>query len=603
MRTTSVVAAAAFVIVLGGISAGGLSVAAAAATPQATSIPVLTWHELNNGCASSAPVCNASDPESVSTAQLTAELAYLKAQNYHTVTPAQYLAWAQGSNPILPTNPIFLVADNGIENFVAGAQPILKADGFTMAVAVITGFADGASGTCKEPAFEPGCPSANKNWDATWSQLKALSSSVYSFITESGTAGHFVQTYDPNCTAFYACMLPNETTAAYESRVSLDLSAGQAEIVSKLGAARFNSGLWVVPYSDAGYKPCTDTGCTPQQYDGPPGWLTSWTASTFPVAFVEDAFRNGLQHERFRIDVQGWMTQAEFQSMLSQDVATGDFTLTNTPPPAPLPPPPPPPPTSTAYVAAIPVLSLDSATMTATQVEGDLSYPFSQGYHTISAASYASWAAGNTVALPANPILLTVTGGNNALLTAITPYLVSDGYSAVDFVSTQQADAGGTSATWAQLAALTSSAWQFSFSSGAAGGTLVASDPSTCNIYYACQASGETAAAYQARVANEVGAGRLALDNTLWMQTVNDSLWSAPFGDAGQAGVEYNGPSGWLAQWTGNVFPVVFVSSGANGNGEHNVLPLTGSTSQATFTSTLASDLAAGTFNGPPSAG
>jgi hypothetical protein len=221
-----------------------------------------------------------------------------------------------------------------------------------MAVAVITGFADGASGTCKEPAFEPGCPASNKNWDATWTQLKALSTSVYSFITEAGTAGHFVQTYDPNCTAFYACLVPKETTAAYESRVAHDLSAGQAEIASTLGAAHFNSGLWVVPYSDDGYPACSGPSCTPQAYDGPSGWLPSWTASTFPVAFVEDAFRNGLQHERFRIDVQGWMTQTEFQSTLSQDLALGDFTLTNTPPPTPL---------------------------------------VAQGYNTISAASYASW--------------------------------------------------------------------------------------------------------------------------------------------------------------------------------------------------------------------
>jgi len=46
---------------------------------------------------------------------------------------------------------------------------------------------------------------------------------------------------------------------------------------------------------------------------------------------------------------------------------------------------------------------------------------------------------------------------------------------------------------------------------------------------------------------NDVGAGRLELDNQLWMQTVNDFMWSAPFGDAGQAGQQYNGPAGWLS--------------------------------------------------------
>jgi hypothetical protein len=251
-------------------------------------------------------------------------------------------------------------------------------------------------------------------------------------------------------------------------------------------------------------------------------------------------------------------------------------------------------------VAAIPVLSLDSTTMSAALVESDLAYLVGQGYHTITSANYVSWAAGDTVALPSKPILITVTGGNDALLSAVTPYLVSDGYSAVDFVSTQTADAGGVSATWAQLGALASSAWQFSFSSGASGGTVVATDPSSCDIYYACLAPSETSSAYQTRVANEIGTGRLELDNNLWMQTVDDALWSAPFGDAGQPGFPSNDSSDWLAGWAANVFNVVFVTSGADGNNEHNTLALTGSSTETGMASSLASELASGAFNGPP---
>jgi hypothetical protein len=510
----------------------------------------------------------------------------------------------------LPANPILLIADNGIENFLAGAQSILKSDGFTMAVAVVAGFADGASGVCSEAKYQPGCPSANDNgWDASWAQLSALSPSVYNFIIESGAAGHFVQTYDPNCTAFYACMVPGETTAAYEARVKSDLTTGQSEVISKLGGSRFTSGLWVVPYSDDGYTACTQSACTGQPYDGPAGWLTSWTASNYPVAFVEDAFRNGLQNERFRIDVQGWMTESEFESYVTQDLAAGDFTLVNTPvvpptppvvPPTPpaLPPPPPAPPTSTAPVAAIPVLSLDSTTMSPAQAEAELAYVSTAGFHSVTSATYVTWTQGATVALPANPILLTVTGGNAAFLAAITPYLVSYGYSAVDFVSTQQADAGGVSATWAQLAALTPSAWQFSFSSGASGGTPVATDPTSCDYFYACMAASESASTYQNRVANEIGTGRTELDNSLWMQTVDDNLWSPPFGDVGQAAQPYNGPAGWLSLWASWVFPVVFVSGGASGQNEHNVLDLSGSTTEAAFQATLTSDLANGIFNG-----
>jgi hypothetical protein len=97
---------------------------------------------------------------------------------------------------------------------------------------------------------------------------------------------------------------------------------------------------------------------------------------------------------------------------------------------------------------------------------------------------------------------------------------------------------------------------------------------------------------------NDIGAGRLELDNQLWMQTVNDFMWSAPFGDAGQAGQEYNGPAGWLSLWASYVFPVVFVSGGASGDNQHNALDLNGSTTEAAFESTLSSDEQNGTFNG-----
>jgi len=568
-------------------------------TAVPSSIPVLDWHELNNGCKKTVAVCNAADPESVSTAQLTAELSYLKDQGYHTVSATQYVDWTEGSHAALPSNPILLVADNGIESFLAGAQPILRADGFTMAVAVISGFADGASGTCSASPYQPGCPTANDNgWDATWAQLKALPAAVYSFILEAGAAGHYVQTYDSTCTVFYACMVPGESTAAYETRVKADLAAGQAEAIAKLGANRFAIGLWVVPYSDDGYTACTTSSCTLQPSDGPTGWLSAWTASTFPVAFVEDAFRNGLQNERFRFDVQGWMTESEFETTLTQDLAASDFTLTNTPPPPPLPVAPTPPPTTTNPVAAIPVLSFDSSTMSVPQVDTALSFLQAAGYNAITAASYVSWAEGSVVALPANPFLLTFTGGNDVLLADVTPYLTADGYSAVDFVSTQQADAGGSSATWAQLSTLTPSAWQFSFSSGASGGVTVLSDPSTCDIYYACESPGETDATYENRVSTEIGAGRLELDNNLWMQTVNDFIWSAPFGDAGQAGQEYSGPVGWLSLWASYVFPVVLVSSGASGGNEHNVVDVTGASSEVGFESTLAADVANGSFDG-----
>jgi len=427
------VVGAMLLVIVGTLTAFGASTAGASGLGgfpgEATSIPVLDWHELNNGCAATVAVCDASDPESVSTAQLTAELGYLKAQGYHTVTSLQYEEWAEGLPVALPPNPIFLVADNGIENFLAGAQPILAADGFTMAVAVVTGFADGASDVCSEPQYETECPVANDNgWDATWAQLKDLSPSVYSFILESGTAGHFVQTYDPNCTVFYACELPGESAAAYEARVVNDLSSGTAEILANLGF-RFTSGLWVVPYSDDGYTACTQVGCTPQPSDGPAGWLTSETASLFPVAFVEDAFRNGIQHERFRMDVQGWMTQTEFTTMLAGYVAAGDFSLGKPTAPSlpsflsPLP-------TNTPDLTGLPVLNFNLSSESLGQVQMALFFLSLFQYHAVTEDQYAGWADGDPLNLPSHPVLITVSGGNQNLVSSALGFLGASGFPA-----------------------------------------------------------------------------------------------------------------------------------------------------------------------------
>ena len=304
------------IVALGLALMPALTAGAAARPALPTTIPVLDWHELNNGCLPSAAVCNATDPESVSTAQLTAELGWLRSEGYNSISASQYLTWAEGKNVSLPSNPIFLVADNGIEPFLVGAAPVLRQYDYTMAVAVVTGFADGASNDCPEPAYEAACPLFNVGWDATWAQLRALPS-LYSFIFEAGIAGHFVQTYDPTCTDFYACVVPGETTAQYERRVTNDITQGISELHRQLGQ-RAVDGLWVVPYGDLGYTACTVLSCVPQPSDGPAGWLVSLASSSFGVVFVEDSFCNGIANERYRVDVQGWMTLSEFESLVSE---------------------------------------------------------------------------------------------------------------------------------------------------------------------------------------------------------------------------------------------------------------------------------------------
>ena len=295
---------------------------------RARQVPVLVYHEMNNGCEPAAKTCvNPKDAETVSTAQFLAEMNYLARVGYHTISLAQYVTWLLDRKTELPRKPILLTADNGIGNFLVNAEPILARDGFTMTAFIVTGFADGASGRCQPDVrvagvsydVQQGCGRDNEGWDLTWPELRSLSPSVYSFALEAGPSGHFVQHYDAHCEMFDACKIPGETDAAYEARVRREVTGGLRELRAQLGG-RASTAAWVVPYSDLGYPRCAQPDCTPQAHTGPRGWLAAYAASRFTAAFVEDAYRNGIRHERFRDDINGWMDEHIFQARLNEFV-------------------------------------------------------------------------------------------------------------------------------------------------------------------------------------------------------------------------------------------------------------------------------------------
>ena len=155
-------------------------------------------------------------------------------------------------------------------------------------------------------------------------QLRTLIPEVYSFALEAGASGHFPQNYSKTCFQFYACQVPGETTRAYETRVVDEMNAGLAKLTAEL-PGRVNTRAWVVPFGDLGYQRCGQPGCTPQNSTGPPGWLSSYTATRFSAVFVEDAFRNRVQNERFRFDVTGGLTQREFQARLQSFIGSSSF--------------------------------------------------------------------------------------------------------------------------------------------------------------------------------------------------------------------------------------------------------------------------------------
>lgn len=298
---------------------------------RAEQVPVLAYHALNDRCAPSGPVCKSTDYESVSTDQFKAEMGWLYAHGYHTVTMNQYLEWLGNRKTLLPSHPVLLTDDNGDSDFLLGAEAILYHYRYTVAADLDTGFNVAATtGYCLPRRavaghawnVQPNCGGPN-TWNATWRQLEALSPQVYSYILEAGPSGHYQQAYDKNCWAYYACKMPGETTAAYKARVLADLHAGFTALAKYL-PGRVTTQAWVVPYSDLGYR-CRGTSCAYESYTGPRKWLIGYAQAHFEAVFVQDAVRAGVHHERFRYEIHNTTTLAQFGSLISKYLAAGDF--------------------------------------------------------------------------------------------------------------------------------------------------------------------------------------------------------------------------------------------------------------------------------------
>jgi hypothetical protein len=299
-----------------------------AALTTARQVPVLVYHEMDNDCAATAATCaRGHDYESVSQAQFTAEMAWMYARGYHTVTLAQYLAWLGDKRTLLPPKPFLITADNGIWNFLSGSQATLWHYRYTAAAFLVTGFASAASGQCAARLdgidVQPGCPKSSEYWDATWAQIRSLSPAVYSFGIEAGPSGHYEQDYAGACYQFDACKMPGETAAHYEARVRAEMNGGIAMLTRQLGA-RFDARAWVVPYSDLGY-PCEAVSCAGEQHTDPGNWLIHYAARHFAAAFVQDYYRNGKDHERFRYEVHNTTTLTQFIAAIRHYTKAGAF--------------------------------------------------------------------------------------------------------------------------------------------------------------------------------------------------------------------------------------------------------------------------------------
>lgn len=180
---------------------------------------------------------------------------------------------------------------------------------------------------------------------------------------------------------------------------------------------------------------------------------------------------------------------------------------------------------------------------------------FLAGYRTITPQQYANWLAGNTVGLPAKPILITF-DNNIANTQAAVSILATYGFTATMHVVTGFADSPqGWNMDWTALAALKAAGWTIQLNAGPRGYSAI-TPAQACSSYYPCRASGETAATYQARVESDIAAGLTALQ-TRGLITGPSITFATPWDDWGQTSTDTTVTS-WLPGYLASQFQVVF---------------------------------------------
>jgi len=249
-----------------------------------SSIPVLSYHQMDNGCAATSARCGAG-PDSVSQQQFYDQMNWLHSHGYHTITAPEYTLWATSRRVSLPSKPILLTVDDGIANFYGPATPVLEHFGYNMVSMIVSGFAQGAQNNVRRYA----------GWDATWTQLGNLPRSVWSFAFHAGPKGHLIYSGKGACPYFYSCQAAGEPDAGYKARVTEEIDAGLRAEKRNLGA-RIDTQMWAVPFNDL-----AQTRTQPQSGREPRPWLNNLAASKFKVVFVDGLTTRDNQHYRYEV--------------------------------------------------------------------------------------------------------------------------------------------------------------------------------------------------------------------------------------------------------------------------------------------------------------
>lgn len=214
----------------------------------AAAVPVLLYHGITRSGGSD--ISQASDGGSgVSLAAFKVQLAYLHDRGYRTISPAQYVGWAEGKHLALPPKPVLITFDDG-EASAVRAQPVLRRYGFDAVMYVVSGFADGAYG----------------RFYLRWSGLAALARDGWYMQFHAGPCGHgYISPDTPyHCAAdlapathgakighrFYPQPF-GQAPGVYHARVKADVVTGLNAMRSAFGyPPNWHSVTFAVPWDD-----------------------------------------------------------------------------------------------------------------------------------------------------------------------------------------------------------------------------------------------------------------------------------------------------------------------------------------------------------------
>ena len=185
------------------------------------------------------------------------------------------------------------------------------------------------------------------------------------------------------------------------------------------------------------------------------------------------------------------------------------------------------------------------------------------GFHPISIAQYARFAAGRTDGLPDRPILITFDDGRLDSYVNADPILAKHRMRATMFVITSFAAAAKAGyLSWPQLQAMAASGRWDVQEHAHAGHALIPTGPrGRTGPYYANliyrNGSRELFSAFKGRVSSDILTGRGLLQSQI--PGFQPLAFAAPYSDYGQQHTNYAPIPAWERNWLLNTFEVVFV--------------------------------------------